>query len=135
MKIHNFGKFHQFCVPIQHPQNGPFWNFFGTLLPQIWSNIAEILTSTLANKNIVSKIYEGFEFLWKRDGPKVSTFGSTLSPCFPLKMAENEQKQALVWKNFSHWAIQICQYFPTFSSFTAIDHKTFQKSFNLDFQV
>ena len=42
-------KFSKFCVPIQHPRNGSFWEVFGPLLSQIWSNIAEILTT--ANKN------------------------------------------------------------------------------------
>ena len=57
---------------------GGFWAF----APQIWFNIAKILTrvSTLANKNTGWKIFEGFEYLWKRDGPKGSTFGPTLIP-------------------------------------------------------
>ena len=63
------------CVLIQHPWNGLFWEVFGPLLPQIWSNIAEVLArgSTLSNESIVWKKLEGFEFSWKRDGPKVCT--------------------------------------------------------------
>ena len=62
-------------------------------LPQIWSNIAEILTrcSTLAKNNVVWKKIEGFEFSWKEDGPKVSTFGPTLTTHFSLKMAKIEK--------------------------------------------
>ena len=33
-------------------------------------------------------MFKGYEFSWKMDGPKVSTFGPTLTPRFPLKMAE-----------------------------------------------
>ena len=63
---------------------------------QIWSNIVEILTrgSTLANKNIVWKFFKGFEFLWKRNRPKVSTFGPTLIPGSPLKMVEIEKNRS-----------------------------------------
>ena len=51
------------------------------------------------------------KIFWRilRDGPKVSTFGPTLTPLFLLKMIKIEKKQAVVRKNFSHWAIQICQ--------------------------
>ena len=63
---------------------------FWALIPPIWCNIGKILNSggTLANKNIVSNFFEGFFYLWKRDGPKVSTFAPTLTLLFLLKMAE-----------------------------------------------
>ena len=53
---------------------------FELLLPQIWSNVVEILTrdSTLANKNIL-----GFEYLWTTDGHKAITFGPALTARFP----------------------------------------------------
>ena len=100
MNIHNRGKFHQYgicnclvkifkvCVPIQHPRNFPFRKVFGHLLLKVWSNIAKILIrgSTLANKNIEN--FEGLKLLWKRDGPKVSTFVPTLNSRLTLKMAE-----------------------------------------------
>ena len=65
---------------------GGFW----ALISAIWCNIGKILNngSTLANKNIVSNFFEGFFYLWKRDGPKVSTFAPTLTLLFLLKMAE-----------------------------------------------
>ena len=88
-------KFSKFCVPIKHPRNGSFWEAFGPLLSQIWPNIAEILTTgnALANKNTVWKFFERFEYLWKRVGPKVSTFGRTLTSLFLLKMAKIEKNK------------------------------------------
>ena len=44
--------------------------------------------STLANKNTVWKILEGLVYLWKRHRLRVSTFGPTLTPLFPLNMAK-----------------------------------------------
>ena len=66
-----------------------FWEVFGSLLPQIKSNIAEILTkgSTLAKKKF-EVFFEGFEFLLKRNEPKFGIFGLTFTPCFPLTIAE-----------------------------------------------
>ena len=54
------------------------------------------------------KFFEGFEFLWKRKGTKVCTFGPTLTLRFPLKMAKlkttscsNEKLQPLGHPNMS----------------------------------
>ena len=44
-------------------------------------------------KKFVSKFFEGFEFLWKRDGPKLSLFGPTLTARFALKIAEIEKNK------------------------------------------
>ena len=69
---------------------GGFW----ALTLPICANIAEILTncSTLANKCTVSKSFERLKYLWKKDGPKFSTFGPTLNHLFLLKMAKIEKK-------------------------------------------
>ena len=82
----------KFCVPIQHPWNSPFLEVFRTWLSQIWPNVAEILTrvSTLANTNIVWKTFEGFKFLQKRDGPKVWTFGPTLTSVSPWRWPKSK---------------------------------------------
>ena len=48
--------------------------------------------STLANKNTVWKIL-GLVYLWKRDRLKVSTFGPTLTPLFPLMMAKIDKNK------------------------------------------
>ena len=87
---------------------------------QIWSNIVEILTrgSTLANKNIVWKFLEGFEYLWKMDGPKVNIFGPTLSLLFLLKMVKiekisssAEKLQPLSYPNMSKWSLYLLSTF------------------------
>ena len=39
-------------------------------------------------KHCLKIFFEEFEFLWKRDGLKVCTFGPTLTPHFLLKKAE-----------------------------------------------
>ena len=88
-----------FYIKIYHSYNMVlFRRFLGPYSPQIWSNIVEIITidSILANKNIVWKFFWRIRVFRKRDASKVSTFGPTLMPRFPLK-------------NFSYWAIQICQ--------------------------
>ena len=58
--------------------------------PPIWFIIAEILTrsSAVENKNTVWNFSEGFDYLWKRDGSNVTTFGPTLTHLFLLKMAK-----------------------------------------------
>ena len=88
-----------FYIKIYHSYNMVlFRRFLGPYSPQIWSNIVEIITidSILADKNIVWKFFWRIRVFRKRDASKVSTFGPTLMPRFPLK-------------NFSYWAIQICQ--------------------------
>ena len=65
--------------------------------------MAKILNrgSTLAERNTAQKIFEGFVYIWKRDGLKVSTFGPILTPLFLLKIIKIEKK-AVVRSNFSH---------------------------------
>ena len=77
-------KVKKFCASIQHPRNGPFWEVLGSLLLTIWSKFDDvsIRVSTLACKNSVSNLFEGFEFLWKMDRPKFGIFGSTLTHDF-----------------------------------------------------
>ena len=91
---------------IQHPRSSPFWEVFGS---PIWSNIAEIFTrgSTLANKDIVSKIFEGFKYLWKREESKFSTFGPTLTTLFLLKMGKIQKISNSAEK--LQPSLQICQ--------------------------
>ena len=71
--------------------NTPFWEVFGSLLPQMWSNIAETLTksTTLANKRFVWKFLKDME----KNGPKISFFGPILTPRFPMKIAEIEKNK------------------------------------------
>ena len=59
---------------------------------QIWSDLAETCTrdSVQGYTNSVSRIFEKFKFLQKRETPKVFMFGPTLTSFFPLKMAEIE---------------------------------------------
>ena len=75
MKIHNRGKFHQYSIcgcqvkKIQilgSNSASMIWLFeevFGPLLPQLWSNFAQILTrvNTIGSKNIVWKY---FVWIW-----------------------------------------------------------------------
>ena len=91
---------------------GGFW----ALTFPIWSNIVEIFTrgSTVANKNKFWKAFEEFEYLWKRDGPKVSIFGPTLTHLFLLKMAKiekisssSEKRQPLSYPNMSKWSLYL----------------------------
>ena len=44
-------------------------------------------------KKFVWKFFEGFECLWKRDGPKLSILGPTLIAGFALKIAEIEKNK------------------------------------------
>ena len=60
----------------------PYSPRYGPLLPKFSPEL-------VVNKSIVLKFFEGFEFLWKMDGPKVCTLGPTSS--FPLMMAEVEK--------------------------------------------
>ena len=90
------------------------------ITPSTWSNIAEIPTrgSTPANENTVWKAFEEFEYLWKRDGIKVSIFGPTLTPLFLLKMAKIEKisssagnLQPLSYPNMLKWSLYLLSTF------------------------
>ena len=87
----------------------PFLGDFWVLTPPIWSNIAAILTrvSTLANKNTVWKFFEEFEYLWKKEGRKISTLGPTLTPLFLLKMVKIEKNKQYCGKTS---AIELSKY-------------------------
>ena len=52
-------------------------------------------------------MFEGFDDLWKRDEPKVSTFGPTLTPLFLLKLAKIEKNKQQSGKNS---AIELSKY-------------------------
>ena len=99
MKIRNLGKFHQYsicgcqvkifklCLLI------PYWEVSGPLLPKVLSNFAEILTrvSTLADKNIVWRFFEGFELLWKRTDPQCALLVQHWSPVFPWRWPKSKK--------------------------------------------
>ena len=74
------------CVVIQHPWNGPFWEVFGRLLPQIWSNFAEVFSrgSTLPEKN-VWRIFFG-----KGTDPKFGLM-QLWSSCFPWQWPKSKK--------------------------------------------
>ena len=63
----------------------------------MWSNLAETCTrdSAQGDTNGVLRIFGKFKFLQKRDIPKVFTFGPTLTPFFPLKMAKIENNKEM----------------------------------------
>ena len=84
---------------------------FGTLPHRIWSDFVQIFTrgNIQAGKRYVLRIFEKFKYWQKTDVPKVCYFGPTLTPRFPLKMAEIEQSKDSLRKNVSHRAIETCQ--------------------------
>ena len=57
-----------------------------------------------------------FEFLRKRDRPKVCFFVPTLTLCFSLKMSKIKKSNKKLRKKFSHLVIQICQSLQLISS-------------------
>lgn len=86
MKIHNRGFIHIAYVVVRSKKlkvlrtdsasmKCSFFEYFWALTPQTWTNFTEIFFrgSTLADKNVVSKFFEGF--FW--DGTKVCTFRAT----------------------------------------------------------
>ena len=102
-------KISKFCLAIQHPWNGSSRELFGSLLPQIWSNFVKILIrgSTLANRNIVWKFFEGFKKKWQTQS---LTFWSYFDTPLPLKMAEIENNR--LWRGKPS-AIELSKYVKT----------------------
>ena len=109
MKIHKFGKFHQYSIchcQVINLKCFSYWfsiheihlfgRFLGPYSPKYSLIFAEVLTrgSTLASKNIVWNTIERFEFLSKRDGPKGSTFRISFA-------APSEKPQPLDYPNMS----------------------------------
>ena len=96
---------------------GVFWS----LLPQILSKFAEILTggSTLTDKNICEKSLKKWKNVYEKSLKDSSLYRKGMDPLFtllvqlwypfPLEDGRNWKKCAVVKNNFSHWAIQICQ--------------------------
>ena len=74
--------------------------FWVITLP-IWSDLAEIFTrgSTKGDKIGVWRIFEKLSFLPKREIPKVCAFCPTLSPIYPLKLAEIGKNKKIQDKN------------------------------------
>ena len=56
------------------------WNFVGGFLDPYSPKYGPILLNKLDH---VLNYFEGFDFLWKKYGPKVCIFGLTLTPGFP----------------------------------------------------
>ena len=88
-------KFSKFCIPMQHPWNGPSWIFLGPLLPQIWPDFAEIFTrdSVLGDKNSVSIILQTLEFLQNRMDTKFAHLVQPWPSHFPLIMVKIEKNK------------------------------------------
>ena len=88
MKTHNRGKFHQYSVcgfQVKNFQNfayrfrihemALFGRFLGPRSPKYGPNLLKLSPEVVLQqkKNTVRKSFEGFEFLWKEDGPKICT--------------------------------------------------------------
>ena len=84
--------------------------------------------STLANKNTVWKILEGLVYLWKRDRLKVSTFGPTLTPLFPLNMAKIHKNKQWCGKTS---AIELSK----FVKMKSLSHLPFPRKIRLLFAI
>ena len=127
MKIHNRGKFHHYSICSCYVENFQSFAYcfsiheialFGRFLGP-YSNMVQYCRnshrgSTLAHKNTAWKFFEGFVYLWKSDGPKVSTFGPTLTSLYLLKMAKIENNkqscgkfQPLSYPNMSKWSLYL----------------------------
>ena len=104
MKIRNCDKFHQYNIcgcQVNSFQSSEYgfsihkMGFFGWILRSYCRKYSSILPKFSldieANKKIVSKFSEGFDFLWKRDGHKVCIFSPILTPHFPMKKAKIEK--------------------------------------------
>ena len=87
-------------VKLKISKKSPFWKVFGLVLPHYGPILLKFSTVALplVNKNTVWKFFEGFEYLWKRNGPKISTSGPTLTPLFLLKMAKIKKISSSVEK-------------------------------------
>ena len=68
---------------------GPYSPKYCPILPKF--SPKEVLY--LANKILFENVFEGFEFLSKKKGPKISISGTTLTLHFPLKIAEIERNK------------------------------------------
>ena len=108
MKIHNRGKFISIAFVAAKLKTFSFsyrfsihemalFGFFLEPYSPKYKDFVEIFTwcSIQTDKKYVLKIFEKFDFLQKTDVPKVCTFGPTLTPRFPLKMAGIEKSKYL----------------------------------------
>ena len=86
----------------------PFLGLFRPLHPQIWSDFAEIFTrdSTLANKNSLNNLSKIYIFADMRKNQSL-LFCFNFDPCFPMQMAENEERKNR--EKIQSLPIQICQ--------------------------
>ena len=107
-------KFFKFWEPIQHPWKALFegGGGIGPFVAQRWSNIGEIFTSILADKNTAWIIFPKFEFLRKWDRSFEENFDPLLQPISHWRWP-NQNSQ---WKNA---AIRLSKYVKvkTLSSF------------------
>ena len=87
-------KFSKFFVPIQHPWNGLF---LGPNSPKYYQILWKLSPYVVLKerKTVYLEFLQKKIFLGKREIPKVCTFGPTLTPSFPLKMAKIEKTKYL----------------------------------------
>ena len=97
-------KFFKFWEPIQHPWKALFGGGggIGPFVAQRWSNIGEIFTSILADKNTAWIIFPKFEFLRKWDRSFEENFDPLLHPISHWRWPKSKQSV----KKCSHQAIQ-----------------------------
>ena len=98
-------KFQSFAYRFSIHETSLFGRFLGPYSPKM----VQYCRHSLANKNTVWKKIFRVQLFMEKGRTQSSTFGPTSTPLFLLKMAKIEKKSAVVRKNFSHWAIQICQ--------------------------
>ena len=126
MKKPNRVKFHQysivvaklkFCVLILHPCRAHFWSAFYLFIRQIYSGFAENFIRGIIPAEQVSVwiIFEKFEVLWERDGPKIYTLVQRWPPVTSWRWPKS-RKITISLKNYSYQAILIWQNQGPFSS-------------------
>ena len=107
MKIHNRGKFHQYSIcdcKVNNFQSfmyrfsiheiALFGKFLGPYFPSMvqYYRYSQQRQYSSKQKHCLN-IFEGFDSLWEKDGPKVGTFGPTMTLLFLLKMAKIEKNK------------------------------------------
>ena len=133
MKMHNCGKF--------HPRNSLFWEVFGPLFSQYSPALPTFSTEIVLQqtKTLFENFSVGFVYLWKRDGPKVGTFGPTLTPLFLLNMVNIEKNKQQCGKTlFTQFQLTSCKKSFGLNIFQFCSYRsqgTFQKNLKPDFQI
>ena len=85
----------------KHPWNAPFWGFFGPELPQINPILLKFLPEVVLKdkKTVFEEPLKNSNFSRNGRYSKVCKFGPTLSPIYPLKMAEIRENNKYWDKN------------------------------------